>query len=188
MANDRLKIPGRRRLLSLTGHLALAGVGVPLIARAMPAVPDGARALLLDHTHTRERIALVYAIDGKYVDPALARMNHFLRDHYSGDVGSIDPRLLDLLYRLQVTVGSQAGYQVISGYRSPVTNERLRGKGGNGVARHSLHMEGRAIDVRMPGVPLQDVRDAALSLKLGGVGFYAREQFVHVDTGRVRSW
>jgi uncharacterized protein YcbK (DUF882 family) len=96
--------------------------------------------------------------------------------------------LLDLLYRLQVTVGSQGGYQVISGYRSPTTNEKLRGKGGNGVARHSLHMEGRAIDVRMPGVPLQDVRDAALSLKLGGVGFYPREQFVHVDAGRVRSW
>jgi len=188
MANDQPKIPARRRLLSLSGHLALVGVGAPLIARAMPAVPDGKRRLSLGHTHTRERIALIYAVDGKYVDPALTRMNHFLRDHYSGVVGLIDPRLLDLLYRLQVTVGSQGGYQVISGYRSPTTNEKLRGKGGNGVARHSLHMEGRAIDVRMPGVPLQDVRDAALSLKLGGVGFYPREQFVHVDTGRVRSW
>lgn len=174
--------------MSLTGHLALASVGVPAIVRAMPAVTDGPRNLSLDHTHTRERIALTYAVDGKYIDPALTRMNHFLRDHYSGIVGSIDPRLLDLLYRLQVAVGSQGGYQVISGYRSPTTNERLRGKGGNGVARHSLHMEGRAIDVRMPGVPLQDVRDAALSLKLGGVGFYPRDQFVHVDTGKVRSW
>lgn len=188
MANDQLKIPARRRLLSLTGHLALASVGVPSIVRAMPAVTDGSRNLSLDHTHTRERIALTYAVDGKYIDPALTRMNHFLRDHYSGIVGSIDPRLLDLLYRLQVAVGSQGGYQVISGYRSPNTNERLRGKGGKGVARHSLHMEGRAIDVRMPGVPLQDVRDAALSLKLGGVGFYPRDQFVHVDTGKVRSW
>ena len=96
--------------------------------------------------------------------------------------------MLDLLFRLQATLRTQGDYQVISGYRSPVTNERLRSRGGQGVARHSLHMEGRAIDVRMPGVPLQDLRDAALSLKLGGVGFYPREQFVHVDTGRVRSW
>lgn len=188
MANDRLKIPGRRRLLSLSRHLVVVGIGAPLVARAMPGIPDGVRSLSLDHTHTHERIDLVYAVDGRYVDPALARMNHFLRDHYSGDVGLIDPRLLDLLYRLQANLGAQGCYQVISGYRSPATNERLRAKGGHGVARHSLHMEGRAIDVRMPGVPLQDLRDAALSLKLGGVGFYPRDQFVHVDTGRVRSW
>ena len=161
---------------------------MPWIVRAMPAAPDNSCALSLDHTHTRERIDLVYAVGGKYIDPALARMNRFLRDHYSGDVGSIDPRLLDLLYRLQATLGAQGGYQVISGYRTPATNAKLRGQGGAGVARHSLHMEGRAIDVRMPGVQLQDLRDAALSLKLGGVGFYPREQFVHVDTGRVRSW
>ena len=188
MANDPLRIPGRRRLLSLSRHLVVAGIGAPLIARAMPGTPDGVRSLSLDHTHTRERIELVYAVGGRYIEPALDRMNRFLRDHYSGDVGSIDPQLLDLLFRLQATLRTQGDYQVISGYRSPVTNERLRSRGGQGVARHSLHMEGRAIDVRMPGVPLQDLRDAALSLKLGGVGFYPREQFVHVDTGRVRSW
>ena len=188
MANDPLRIPGRRRLLSLSRHLVVAGIGAPLVARAMPGTPDGVRSLSLDHTHTRERIELVYAVGGRYIDPALDRMNRFLRDHDSGDVGLIDPQLLDVLFRVQATLGVQGGYQVISGYRSPATNERLRAKGGQGVARHSLHMEGRAIDVRMPGVPLQDLRDAALSLKLGGVGFYPREQFVHVDTGRVRSW
>ena len=188
MANDRLKTPGRRRLLSLSRHLFVAGVGAPLIARAMPATPDGVRSLSLDHTHTHERIEMVYAVDGRYVGPALARMNHFLRDHYSGETGVIDPRLLDLLFRLKESLDARGGYQVISGYRSPATNNWLRTRGGQGVARHSLHMEGRAIDVRMPGVPLQDLRDAALSLRLGGVGFYPREQFVHVDTGRVRAW
>lgn len=181
-------IPGRRRLLALTGHLALAGIGAPFVAGAVSRGSEGPRVLLLDHTHTRERIELMYAVDGKYVDPALARANRFLRDHYSGDVGTIDPQLLDILFRLQVTLGSSGAFQVISGYRSPLTNEKLRGKSGTGVARHSLHMEGRAIDVRMADVALKDLRDAALSLKMGGVGFYPRDQFVHVDTGRVRSW
>lgn len=188
MKGNPPRIPGRRRLLALTGHFALAGIGAPFVAGAVARGPDGPRILLLDHTHTRERIELLYAVDGKYVDPALARANRFLRDHYSGDIGTIDPQLLDILFRIQATLGSSGTYQVISGYRSPLTNAKLRGKGGTGVAQYSLHMEGRAIDVRMAGVPLKDLRDAALSLKMGGVGFYPRDQFVHVDTGRVRSW
>ena len=100
----------------------------------------------------------------------------------------MDPELFHLLHRVRHALGVQTPFQVISGYRSPQTNETLRTTRGGGVARRSLHMDGQAIDVRLPGVPLADLRDAALSLGLGGVGFYPRDQFVHLDTGRVRNW
>ena len=118
----------------------------------------------------------------------MTRLNTFLRDHYSGIVGSMDPTLFDLLYRVRQALGTSQTFDVISGYRSPVTNSTLRNTRGGGVARKSLHMEGKAIDVRLPGVPLAELRDAAKSLKAGGVGYYPDSQFVHVDTGRVRSW
>ncbi|HET9024333.1 MAG TPA: DUF882 domain-containing protein, partial [Burkholderiaceae bacterium] len=108
-------------------------------------------------------------------------------DHYSGDVGQIDPHLFDLLHQVRALVGATQPFEVISGYRSLATNETLRTTRGGGVARHSLHTEGRAIDVRLPGVSLTDLRDAAASLKAGGVGYYPG-QFVHIDTGRVRRW
>jgi uncharacterized protein YcbK (DUF882 family) len=158
-----------------------------LAVRARASVPD-ARRLALSHTHTGERIELVYAVGGSFVPEAMGSLNRFLRDHYSGEVGAIDPQLFDLLHVVQRTLGSGRAYEVISGYRCPSTNDTLRQTRGGGVARHSLHMEGRAVDVRLPGVPLADLRDAALSLRAGGVGFYPREQFVHLDTGRVRSW
>jgi uncharacterized protein YcbK (DUF882 family) len=165
-----------------------------LAAGAMPALSisasasAGTRELAMVHTHTLERIDLVYAVDGQYVPAALGSLNRFLRDHYSGEVGVIDPQVFDLLHHVQQTLGSGRAYEVISGYRCPATNTRLRETRGGGVAKHSLHMEGRAVDVRLPGVPLADLRDAALSLRGGGVGFYPREQFVHLDTGRVRTW
>ena len=146
------------------------------------------RNLSLDHTHTSERIALVYATGEQFVPQALAQLNRFLRDHYSGEIGAMDPQLFDLLYRVRQELGAKQPFQVISGYRSAATNDTLRTTRGGGVARHSLHMDGKAIDVRLPGVPLPDLRDAALALGMGGVGFYPREQFVHVDTGRARSW
>ncbi|MFW9611635.1 MAG: YcbK family protein [Fluviibacter sp.] len=151
---------------------------------------SGSRALAFDHTHTRERINLVYAVDGDYVPDALTSLNRFLRDHYSGTVGSMDPQLFDLLHRVRLALGgkSLSAFEVISGYRCPETNDHLRNSRGGGVAKRSLHMEGKAVDVRIPGVPLAELRDAALSLQAGGVGYYPREQFVHIDTGRVRSW
>jgi uncharacterized protein YcbK (DUF882 family) len=180
--------PDRRFFLRRAAHLAVVGASLPLAARsALAAVPD-ARSLMLDHTHTGERIALVYAVGSSYVPQALSSLNHFLRDHYAGDVGIIDPQLFDVLYRVQQTLGAGQSFQVISGYRCPVTNSTLRSTRGGGVAKHSLHMEGKAIDIRLPGVPLADLRDAALSLRVGGVGYYPGEQFVHVDTGRVRNW
>ena len=163
-----------------------AASALPLARKAQASVPPR-RELALVHTHTHERIALVYAVEQAYMPAALTTLNRFLRDHYSGDVAPIDPRLFDLLHRVNALVGGTQPFEVISGYRSPATNERLRSTRGGGVARHSLHLEGRAIDVRLPGVPLADLRDAAVSLKMGGVGYYAG-QFVHVDTGRVRRW
>ena len=180
--------PSRRLFLRRAAHLALAGVTLPLASRsAWASVPD-ARSLALDHTHTHERIDLVYAVGEHYVPGALSTLNHFLRDHYLGDVGLIDPQLFDLLYGLKQTLGAVQPFQVISGYRCPSTNAMLHNTRGGGVARHSLHMEGKAIDIRLPGVPLGELRDAALSLRAGGVGYYPNEQFVHVDTGRVRNW
>jgi uncharacterized protein YcbK (DUF882 family) len=175
----------RRHFLKRSA-LAAAGA-LPLARKAQANVAPGGRELALVHTHTHERLALVYAVEQAYVPDALTSLNRFLRDHYSGAVAPIDPRLFDLLHQVRTLVGAAQPYEVISGYRSPATNELLRVTRGGGVARHSLHMEGRAIDVRLPGVPLADLRDAAASLKAGGVGYYAG-QFVHIDTGRVRRW
>jgi uncharacterized protein YcbK (DUF882 family) len=155
---------------------------------AMPARGAQARSLALVHTHTGERIDVVYADGPGYDRAALAALDHFLRDHYNGEVGTIDPALFDVLHRLRHVAGAAGPFEVISGYRSPVTNDRLRATRGGGVARHSLHLEGRAVDVRLAGVALPALRDGALALRAGGVGFYPRERFVHLDTGRVRAW
>lgn len=181
----------RRHFLRRTTRLATlaaAAVGAPLVAGPARAAQGDTRQLALVHTHTGERLALAYAVGSSFVAAALGALDHFLRDHYSGAVGHIDPQLYDLLHRVQRELGAGGPYEIISGYRDPHTNERLRTTRGGGVARRSLHMEGRAIDVRLPGVALADLRDAALALRAGGVGFYPRERFVHVDTGRVRTW
>ena len=187
--------PSRRRFLFKGVGLA-AGAATPLLARATPAasrVPDlmgsDARSIDLVHTHRPESIGLVYAAGARYLPESIQHLNWFLRDHYTGEVGVMDPLLFDQMHRIRQVLGTRAAYQVISGYRCPETNDRLRGKRRHsGVARHSLHMEGRAIDVRLTGVPLAELRDAALSLQAGGVGYYAGSDFVHLDTGPVRRW
>lgn len=179
----------RRRLLKAfagaTGFLAF-----PMIARATTFGHSLslARDLALDHTHTRERIQLTYALGDRYLPDALAGLDHFLRDHYSGAVGEMDPGLYDIMHGIRTALKVRTPFHIISGYRSPQTNERLRARGGGGVARRSLHMDGKAVDIRLPGVPLAELRDAALELKAGGVGYYPGSNFVHVDTGRVRTW
>ncbi|MEY5100562.1 MAG: hypothetical protein RJA36_3281 [Pseudomonadota bacterium] len=178
------QIPARRRFLASGAGLLAVGA---LPARARASVAER-RELEFFHTHTRERLGLVYAVGDQYLDSSLRQLNRFLRDHYSGEVGHMDPLLFDQLHRVRALLGADMPYEVISGYRCPETNSRLRQTGGGGVARKSLHMEGRAIDVRLPGVPLAELRDAALSLQAGGVGYYPDLQFVHVDTGRVRRW
>ncbi|WP_414708363.1 YcbK family protein [Ramlibacter sp.] len=178
----------RRSFLRRFAQAAMVGAAAPLAARTAWAVPANARSLAFDHTHTGEKLSIVYAVGERYLPEALQALNHFLRDHYTGDVGVIEPQLFDVLHRLRSALGANQSFQVISGYRCPATNASLKATRGGGVAKRSLHMDGKAIDIRLPGVQLADLRDAALSLKAGGVGFYQREQFVHVDTGRVRTW
>ncbi|MDO8419124.1 MAG: DUF882 domain-containing protein [Rubrivivax sp.] len=178
--------PHRRHFLRHSVSLAAAALPA-LVTPARASVPE-ARGLAMAHTHTREHIDLVYAVRERYVPESLGLLNRFLRDHYSGEVGVIDPALFDLLHRVRQVLGTAASFEVISGYRDAATNSRLRATRGGGVATKSLHMEGRAVDVRLPGVALSDLRDAALSLRAGGVGYYPQERFVHIDTGRVRHW
>jgi uncharacterized protein YcbK (DUF882 family) len=179
----------RRSFLGF-GAAATAAALVPSTAAAAPAAKRRTRVLSFFHTHTGERLTSEYCCDGAYDPAALGRINHLLRDFRTGDVKSIDPGLLDLLHELGGTLGTDAPFHVISGYRSPHTNTMLRERGGarTGVATGSLHMVGKAIDIRLPGVKLDDLRSAARALKLGGVGFYPASNFVHVDTGRVRFW
>lgn len=171
-----------RRGVALGAMAALPSLSLPAHAR----VP--ARQLAMHHLHTREHIELAFAQGDRYFPEALGTLDRFLRDHYSGEVGRIDPRLHDLLHAVRQVLGTDRPFQVISGFRAPRTNARLKATRGGGVASRSLHMDGMAIDVRLEGVALTDLRDAALSLRAGGVGFYPGEQFVHLDTGRVRRW
>ncbi|CAG0952134.1 zinc D-Ala-D-Ala carboxypeptidase [Burkholderiales bacterium] len=177
--------PSRRRVLA-AGAVLLAAPMLALPRRSLASTAS-ARTLAFRHTHTGESLAITYASGDQYVSDALARVNWFLRDFRNGDVQPIDPQLLDQLHAVSTITGSRAPYEVISGYRSPATNVALKERG-RGVATHSLHLEGRAIDVRLADVPLADLRDAAMSLRKGGVGFYAASRFVHLDTGRVRRW
>lgn len=177
----------RRRFLRHGARLAAIGA-LPLLARPAWSNTAGVRSIAMVHTHTNERIDVVYAVEEQFVPDALAALNRFLRDHYSGEVGVIDPQLFDVLHQVQAALGTSRAYEIISGYRCPATNQRLRETRGGGVASRSLHMDGRAIDVRLPGVPLAELRDAALELRAGGVGYYPDSRFVHVDTGRVRRW
>ncbi len=177
----------RRMFLSHAAKLAVAGTVLPFAKPALAALPN-ARSLDFDHTHTGERLSVVFAVGNHFVPDALDTLNRFLRDHYSGEIGKIDPQLFELLFRVKQELGCDQSFQVISGYRCAATNSNLRNTRGGGVARQSLHMHGKAIDIRLPGVPLSDLRDAAMSLNAGGVGFYPRDKFVHVDTGKVRHW
>ena len=175
----------RRQFLRTTSLVGLACL--PVWASTVNAA-QSPRGLAMRHLHTQEHIDLIYA-NGSENDPlALNQFNRFLRDHYTGDVGSIDPTLLDLLHEVRLVLDNPNPFEIISGFRSSATNQNLRQKGAGGVARKSLHMEGRAIDVRLPGTALDVLRDVALSKQAGGVGFYPKDGFVHLDTGRVRNW
>lgn len=182
MINDNFPDHTRRRVLKA---LALAPLGWSA-ARAPLAYGAEERALAFQHTHTGESLDVVYYARGGYLRDALGRINHLLRDFRTGEMHPIDPALLDLLHGLCAACGNGA-FEIISGYRSPNTNALLRQRS-HGVAAHSLHLEGRAIDVRLPGVRTDRLRDAAISLAGGGVGYYPGSDFVHLDTGRVRSW
>ena len=187
----------RRRLFSSTLATAAAFLlPSPLKASLEKLARESAdekdvRSLAFHNTHTNERIESVYCVSGRYQESGLTAIDWILRDHRTNEVTRIDPKLLDLLHLLrgQATAeGAKAGvYEIISGYRSPYSNEMLRSRSG-AVARHSLHLKGMAADVRLTGVPLRRLHAAALDIARGGVGYYPGDDFVHVDTGRVRAW
>lgn len=193
--NDRTVVNqtlNRRAFLGF-GAAAAATALVPgrVLAADRPASPKVAeRALSFFNTHTGERLKVAYCFGGTYEPEALQQINYILRDFRVNEVKPIDPALLDLLHELGGTLETDSPYHIISGYRSPHTNQMLRQRGGasTGVASKSLHLVGKAIDIRLPGVKLDHLRRAARSLKLGGVGYYPSSNFVHVDTGRVRFW
>ena len=145
------------------------------------------RRLSFYHTHTQKSLEVTYSIGDEYVESALAEINDFLGDFRTGGVVVIDPELLDLIYDVRASLGSNGTFEVISAYRSPETNQMLR-DAGKAVARYSQHLLGKAIDVRLRDVDSSNLRDAAIKLKRGGVGYYRKSDFVHIDTGRVRRW
>lgn len=147
----------------------------------------GDRQLSFYHTHTAESLTITYFKDGEYIPSALQALNHFLRDFRTGDATEMDPAVFDILHEILQETGSTGTFEVISAYRSPKTNEMLRSKS-SGVARNSQHLHGNAIDVRLRGVDTAKLRDVAISLQRGGVGYYRSSDFIHVDTARVRSW
>jgi uncharacterized protein YcbK (DUF882 family) len=142
----------------------------------------------MHHLHTGESLDVVYRVGDRYVPSALDMLNHFLRDHRTNEVSSYDPHEFDVLHELMARLGLPNGeIDIVCGYRTPWSNNYLRTHG-KGVAEHSQHMLAKAIDIRVPGVSTARLRDVALSLHEGGVGFYPRSQFVHVDVGPVRQW
>lgn len=151
------------------------------------AASETSRALSFYNTHTREAVELTYSAHGQYIPSALDALNHFLRDYRTGTTHQIAPQLFDQLHVLQQRVGTPGAYHVISGYRSQQTNNTLH-EHSNGVASHSLHMQGQAIDIRLPGHDLAQLHKAALSMQAGGVGYYPQSDFIHLDVGHVRHW
>jgi uncharacterized protein YcbK (DUF882 family) len=172
---------GRRCFLRRVSALALIPTAAVYGAGA------DSRSLSFVHTHTGETLSTTYFRDGDYVATSLERINHLLRDFRTEEVHAIDPTLLDLLFELQGATRHDGPFEVISAFRSLQTNATLRRRS-SAVAEHSMHMEGRAIDIRLRGFPTLKLRDLAIQLQRGGVGFYAASDFVHVDTGSVRRW
>lgn len=173
----------RRRFLAA----GVAGAAVLTPLGAVARIVGGERVLRFHNIHTGEKLARVYWQDGQYLAGPLREFDHLLRDWRTDEVTRIDLKVLDLLAELHRLMGSSRPFDVISGYRSPKTNAKLRADG-RSVAKKSFHMLGKAVDVNLPGRDLRALHKAAINLKRGGVGYYGKSGFVHVDTGRVRYW
>ena len=158
-----------------------------LIPMDSSVVASQERSLTFFNTHTKENLTVIYRRQGKYIPESLEKINYILRDHRTGDIHPIDPKLMDFLYDLQTEVGNHGEVHIISGYRSPATNQNLR-QNSKGVAKGSLHMQGKALDFRLPGTDTAELRDVARKMKRGGVGYYKKSDFIQIDTGRVRYW
>ena len=174
----------RRRFLQV-GLGATASLAMPNAFANLLTQPE--RKLSLLNLHTGESLNATYWAEGQYQKSELGAINRVLRDHRTGDMHAMDNSLIDLLNLLHHQMDGKRAFHVISGYRSPKTNATLS-KNSSGVAKNSLHMQGKAIDIRLPGRKLSGLRKAALDLNLGGVGYYSKSDFLHLDTGRVRQW
>jgi uncharacterized protein YcbK (DUF882 family) len=180
--------------VAITGEEVVPGVMPDELSSGITSgeLPDDGKPyqLRMTNLHTGESLDVVYRIGDTYVPDALEKLDYFLRDHYTQDVVHYEPKEFDVLHAMMSRLGRVNGIiQVVCGYRTPETNEALRHASvKTGVAEHSQHMEGHAIDLRVPGVSTVQVRNTALSLRAGGVGYYPVSQFVHVDVGPVREW
>jgi uncharacterized protein YcbK (DUF882 family) len=176
--------------------LLRAGAGLVLlpVAGGMAEVAEAAsrmngRALSLEHLHTGETLSIVYKVGRHFVPSALSRLQHLLRDFRTGEKHTMDPALYDLLWHIREDTRATRPFEIVSAFRSPRTNALLRRRSRQkGVAEHSLHLKGQAIDICVTGTPLQSLQQAALDLKAGGVGYYPQPGFLHIDTGRIRHW
>ena len=177
-------IASRRGFLRSGAVAAVAALVAPRVSFALAKTP---RVLRFNHLHTGEKLAVEYWKGGTYETESLGAINRLMRDFRTGDVHSIDPTLLDLLHDVAGMTETNRPFEIISAYRSPATNSALRSHS-SGVASGSLHLKGQAIDVRLTDIPLEQLRRAALASRRGGVGYYPGSNFVHVDTGRVRTW
>ncbi len=173
----------RRRFLQCSVATTVAGLLPSTILQAKPEE----RHLSLYNVHTKEELSCCYFADGQYDPTSVKNLEQILRDFRANEPTQMDPKIYDMLYTLHTELGSKKPFHVISGYRSPKTNEKLR-KMGRKVAKRSYHLRGKAIDIYLPDVPLKKLHRAALALKAGGVGYYPRSNFVHIDTGPVRRW
>ncbi len=178
--------------LALRRRQFLVGAGAAFVAAPFSSALaeidiSGARSLSFNNLHTGEKLDIDYWVDGGYVSDALQAINHILRDYRNDEIHVIEPKLLDLLATLRARLDTSNPLEVISGYRSPTTNAMLHAEH-SGVAAKSLHMQGMAIDIRVAGRSLDVLHNAALAMSAGGVGFYPKDNFVHVDIGRVRRW
>jgi uncharacterized protein YcbK (DUF882 family) len=187
-SNNLIKNGISRRQVLKAGLITAVSTIVPYEAvDAAAYILTDTRKLSIYNLHTKEHFDSSYWMNGEYIPEAVKSLEHMFRDHYNGRERSIDPKLLDLLYYIQKKTGINEPFHLISGYRSPDTNARLRNRK-RGVAKRSLHMYGKAADIRLPGLSLKKLRRAAYELKVGGVGYYPRSNFVHVDVGPVRYW
>lgn len=184
--SDNRDAVSRRRVLGL-GATLLGSCGVGIGATYAAPIAVSKRAVALHNVHTGESFDGVYWRDGRYDPAAISQLSEVLRDHRANRVAHFDPRLFDILYLVQRRLNSCESYQVISAYRCAATNAAQR-RMHSGVAKHSYHIQAMAVDVRLPSCSFEGLKDEALSLELGGVGSYPRSDFVHIDSGPVRSW
>ncbi|MGZ5006926.1 MAG: DUF882 domain-containing protein [Methylobacter sp.] len=180
-------VASRRSFLKTAASVSLLTLGGTEALNAASRYTPPRKTLDLKNIHTGDKLSLTYFERGGYIDGALQEISYLMRDYHTGDMHPIDPALLDLLYDLKLELGIDKSFLVSSGYRSPRTNARLR-KRNRGVAQHSLHMQGRAIDLHVDGLETRKIRNAAMVLRRGGVGYSRRSNFVHLDTGDFRTW